>query len=379
MRFLIFSVLSLSAVCNAQSMPAFTSFGKGFEIQKDSITVIENMPPSMSQDSVGLCYSFAAATIMQANNCRILKQDCKNLEAKDMFSPLDVARFGSDTSSDLSFESSFRGIRTDGGPGAYTLEVAALFVGSSASEECSSLNKLLGKLEGAKDFSDEMQVKAFQRLRRLYEKSKSIDKSCTTCTDEFYSSAKQQIDQDFCVKADQTQIMKSFAEESYEKFFDDLVTPAECKRAKNRAYFEGKDSMEMQVFPINKKDFNKKALLKNLKSVLKEGLPVLIEGVCLEKKMSKTCKDTHATVISGYARMCDAGGKCYDAVKIQNSWGKSWQKGISAQIAPGIRKTLNRNDDDSIAEGWVAADELLDHTNIQKGTLSWLKDKTAAK
>ncbi|WP_413580840.1 hypothetical protein [Bdellovibrio sp. HCB288] len=357
MRFLIFclSVLSLSSATQAQSMKAFTKFGEGFTTKKDSEIVVENMPRVMSQDTLGLCYSFAATAVMQANNCRIMKQDCKSLPESEMFSPLDVARFGQDPDGETEYESSYRGIN-DGGPGAFTLQIAANFIGNSASEACMSLDKLLGKMDGAK-FGTETQAEAFESLKTLYKKSKKIEASCEKCKADFIEEAKKSIDQDFCVKKDQVALLKAFNEETYEKFFDRLVTPSECARAKNRAYFEGKDSTEIKLFPEEKKDLNYKSVMKKLKSTLEKKLPVLLQNICLDEKKPKKqddCQNKHATVISGYARKCDGAGNCYDAVKIHNSWGEAWQKAYNG--------------------GWVAADELFKHIYIEKETLSWLED-----
>ena len=95
-KFLSAALLSLFVTQNiwAAAMPAFTTFGSGFTPKKETEIVITNMPKVMSQDTLGICYSFAAAAVMQANNCRIQRQDCPNLSEADTFSPLDVARFG---------------------------------------------------------------------------------------------------------------------------------------------------------------------------------------------------------------------------------------------------------------------------------------------
>ncbi|MEK2690443.1 hypothetical protein [Bdellovibrio sp. GT3] len=357
MRFLIFclSVLSLSATSQAQSMKAFTPFDEGFTTQKGSEIIVENMPRVMSQDTLGICFSFAATAVMQANNCRIMKQDCKNIPDSEMFSPLDVARFGKKPDGEPDYASSYNGIK-EGGPGAFTLNIAANFIGDSASEACMSLDKLLGKMGGAHD-GTETQLEAFNRLKALYKKFKSIDAKCEKCKSDFTDEAGKSIDQDFCVQKDQKALLRAFNQETYDKFFDELVSPAECNRAKNRAYFEGKDSTETKWFPEDKKDFNYKAVTEKLKSVLAKKLPVLLQSICLDEKKPKKMKDCqngHAVVLTGFARKCDPAGNCYDAVKVHNSWGESWQK--------------SHND------GWVAADELFKQTFIEVQSLSWLED-----
>lgn len=354
LKFLSTALLSLFVTQNtwAAAMPAFTTFGNGFTPKKETETVITNMPKVMSQDTLGICYSFAAAAVMQANNCRIQRQDCPNLSEADTFSPLDVARFGQKPDGENSYESSYKGIH-DGGPAGFTLEVAALFVGSSASEACMSLDKILSKIGGAK-YGTDVQLAAFNRLKKLYAKSRGVNGGCSTCYADFYSSAKSQIDQDFNVNKNQAEIARAFAEDTYDKALDALFSPKECARAKNRAYYEGKSSTEIDVFPKNGKTNYADSVAK-IKETLKKGYPLILQGICLEDKITPQCTNQHASVISGFRTVCDKSNTCYDSVKVHNSWGQSWQ--------------------DATGGGWVAAKELLDSTYYPSQMLTWLKDK----
>ncbi|WP_413577924.1 hypothetical protein ACLVWU_05430 [Bdellovibrio sp. HCB290] len=358
MRFWIIclAVLFSSLVSHAQ-MPAFTGFGEGFSVQKGSDIVLDNLPRTMSQDSIGQCASWAATAMLQINNCRIKKQNCKDLPESELFSPLDVARFGKKADGDISYESSYRGISLDGSTAALAMEVVGLHVGSAATEACMSLDKVLEKLGGVTDYAEQSQSDAFDKLKELYAKSQKIDKKCETCLSKFVDSVDQDICERFNVKNDPKVLLKAFSEDTFEKFLDQLVSPPECKRAKNRAFFEGKDSMELQSFPKTEKDKNYKSIVAKIKSVLDQKLPVLIQGICVTEKKTKKCdsSNSHATVITGYSRMCDTAGNCYDALKIQNSWGETWQKSKNG--------------------GWVAADELLQNTPFQTETLTWLQDK----
>ncbi len=333
---------------------AFMKFGDGFNIQKGTETVIKNMPPVTSQDSMGLCYSHTVATIMNAENCRIMKTDCTKLSAKDSFSTLDIARFGQAPDGEVDYESSYRGIK-DGGPTAFTLQIAALFVGNSASEECLSLDKVLAKLEGAGGTATEAQVAAFKRLKKAYDKFKGISKDCEKCLTDFFASFREENEQNFDIKKDNATLLKNFSEDSYEKFFDRFVYPKECARAKNRAYFEGRDKMDLGLFPHGKEKANYKNTVSKIKEVLKKGHPMALGGICLDEKVTRNCANEHAAVISGFRRVCDEANNCYDALKIQNSWGEGWQQSMNG--------------------GWVEAKALLDATRYQTEMLSWLEDK----
>lgn len=356
-RVIVFVILGQSAV--AATMPAFTRFGEGFSVQPKTEKKV-TMPKVMSQDTLGLCYSFAAAAIMTAEKCRIEKKDCNNLPDSEVFSPLDVARFGNDPDGENTFESSYRGIR-EGGPGAFTLEVAATFVGNAASQQCMSLDKVLTKIGGAQ-MGTEAQVAAFKRLRKKYDEYRKIDPNCQTCLSDFFATAKTEVDKDFAVDTDPARLLKAFSEETYEKFFDRLVTPKECARAKNRAYFEGMGSTEISLFPKKGHKANYANSIAEIKKQLSAGHPILLSNICLNEKYSDDCPapgveggNKHATVISGYRRMCDKANKCYDAVQIHNSWGQEWQ--------------------DTYNGGWVDAETLLNYTGYPEQMLAWLSDK----
>lgn len=348
----------------AATMPAFTKFAKdGFNVQPKSEIAV-NMPRVQSQDTLGLCYSFATSAILTAENCRIMKKDCKTLPDSEVFSPVDLARFGNKPDGESSYESSYRGIQ-DGGPAAFTLEIAASFVGSSASQECLSLDKILGKMGGAQ-FATDAQLAAFKRLRKKYDEYQKLDKNCQSCLADFCAMAKTDIDKDFNLDTDQTRLLKIFGEETYEKFFDRLIFPKECSRAKNRAYYEGKDTTEIKIYPAKGKKADYASAMAEIKKQLANGHPLMISGICLNEKYTKDCAapgveggNKHATVISGYRRVCDKVNKCYDAVQVHNSWGQGWQ-----EMHDG---------------GWVDAETLLKYTGYGAEMLAWMEDKPKAK
>jgi hypothetical protein len=349
-------------------MPAFTTFDKDFSVQQGSDKIIDNLPSTLSQDSIGQCAAWAATTMLQINNCRIKKQVCKDIPDEEKFSPLDVVRYGKKADGDISYESSYRGINLDGSSGGYAMEVAALHVGSAASQACLSLDKILSKLGGVDDYAQQSQIDALKDLETLYKKSQKIDKKCETCLSKFVETDAQGICQKFNLKNDPVRLAKAFSEDTFEKFLDDIFSPPECKRAKNRAYFEGKDSMQIGLFPKgkdSKKDKNYNSVMDKIKSVLDKKYPVMIQGICATETVTNKCKgkdkngveynESHATVVVGYARMCNPAGKCYDALKLQNSWGETWQKATNG--------------------GWVSAEALLKNTPYEDEMLAWLEDK----
>ncbi|MFS4460663.1 hypothetical protein [Bdellovibrio sp. HCB2-146] len=319
------------------------------------------MPPVLSQDSLGLCFSYATATIMNYENCRVQKTDCTNLKDENAFSAFDLARFGQSVDgAEAEYESSYRGI-VEGGPGGHTLEIAALFVGSSASEACHSLDKILQKMGGASGLADPIQIEAFERLRKHYEKFKGVKLDCESCVTKFFDGFRKDMCNQFQIPDDNARLLKIFSEESVGKFFDRFFYPKECQRAKNRAYFEGQKTMEIGLFPMKKlkesKSKNYQASINKIKEVLKSGHPLMLQNVCLEERTKGKCPEGkgHAVVVSGYKKMCDGAGKCYDALRVQNSWGQAWQNEFNG--------------------GWISAQEALDSTNYEDEFLVWLQDK----
>lgn len=352
MPILILLVMFLAGT-RASAIPVYTKFGKGFEVQKNSEIVIANMPRVLSQDTLGLCYSYSAAALLTAENCRIKKADCSKIPDSEVFSPLDMARFGQDADGENTYSSSYRGIR-DGGPAAHTLEIGAFFVGSAASQECASLDKLLTKLGGSKNYEKAQDV-VFKKLKESYQGFKKIDPKCEKCLNDFFATARDTTLNNLEVKNDNLALLKAFSEDSYEKFFDRLVLPRECARAKNMAFYEGKNSTKMNIFPNEERTASVSESVQKTKEVLSRGHALLVEGVCMDEKPAKECKNSHALVINGYRRVCDKAKNCYDAVKLHNSYGQAWQ--------------------DAFDGGWVDAESFFKSVKRGRNFLSWIEDK----
>ena len=337
------------------SQSAFYSFEKGFSTEPGSEVALKNLPSDISQDSIGLCYSHAAAQIFNYHNCRLRKIDCSQLPDSERASALAMARYTArDVPDDeVIFASSYKGIY-EGGYAGRTLAVASLVVGSVPSEQCASLDRALGKLNNSEDIK-KAQSNALKKLKDIYKNSKAIDKKCTTCLATHADSAQKEIEQNFNVKTSNEKLLKAFAEDSYEKFFDELMIPTECLRTKNSVFFEGHEKMDYQYYPKGKKS-NYEESKNKIIEVLSQGNPLLLESVCLDETATSKCQDSHTVVVTGFRRVCNQSKKrCFDAIRIQNSWGKSWQ--------------------DEYDGGWVEAKNLLNATKYEEGHLSWLEMK----
>ncbi|WP_413585914.1 hypothetical protein [Bdellovibrio sp. HCB274] len=79
-----------------------------------------SMPPFSSQDSAGVCYSFAAAAVLDQALCKQNGiSDCKQMTEDQRVSPIDVSRYSKllPDSVDSSDRFNYEGLQFDGGFG----------------------------------------------------------------------------------------------------------------------------------------------------------------------------------------------------------------------------------------------------------------------
>lgn len=348
---LIFVSLFFGSISQAQ-VYGFSAVPSGDKTQ-GSVTEVTNLQPVMSQDSLGVCYAYAASTMLSAENCRYQKTDCTKIENKDIFSPIALTKYSTIENGEMSYGA---GAKIDGGSAANVMQLVAYQTHSAPSEECVSLDKILSKIGGAKDATD-IQTAAWEKLEKTYDKYQSLKKECPTCAADFFATAKDEINQNFEIKTSNEDMLKAFGKETYSEFVARLFFPPECSRAKNSAFFEAKD-VKVGFYPETGKKGDYAGTLKQIKKTLGEKRPLALGNICLdEKPSSKDCKNQHQVVVSGYRKVCNSQNKCYDAIKIVNSWGQSWQSANS--------------------DGWVDAKQLLDRTYYKDATLTYFEDKAA--
>lgn len=338
----------------------FRSIPSDFKVKAVEESLVSNMAPVKSQDSLGICYSFAAATIIDTVRCKATGVDCQKLPAEKTASALDLARFGISSEKDPSVHSAdsiygFNGIYEGGSP--FNVLHRLLKTKSYSSEKCAPFDQIVNK---STSHAQNLQMlnASWARLRQQYSTYKSKEKSCPTCAADFASTAVDDIRQDFDLKASNTQVLKAFAEESYEKFLDKVLVPEECHNPRKMLRFGS--GLTAEYFPKENMSNYYNETLAVIKNVLKANLPVSL-GFCLDEPFTgmKNCTNAHAVVVTGYRKFCKAPGNCREALKIQNSWGQQWQKD---------------NDD-----GWVDAKNILDRSSYNQGMVAWIQPERMGK
>ncbi|WP_374029499.1 hypothetical protein [Bdellovibrio bacteriovorus] len=347
------------------SIRAFSVIDKSYSKVNGELE-IKNMPRVASQDGLGICYAYVAATQLQAENCRVLKKDCSSLSEEELFSPLDIARIKTPENDQFQAQlrSSYAGLNTESGGDPHTTAViAGLVVKKTANEACISLDKVLSKMNSRGE-TIEAQAAMWERMKKHYFNYQK-KKKCADCLSDVYATAKNDIDENLNLTTSNEEVLKAFGEDTYEKFLDQLLGANKCRRPSQLAVFENADNLEYKFYPeANEKDpkklkdaFSPDKFKGKIKEVLKTGRPLSLGNICVGEEPAQNCKpqNNHAVVISGYRQICNQAGKCRESLRVVNSWGKSWQ---------------DQNDG-----GWVDADTLISSIKVSPQVLGYFADK----
>ncbi|MNK01200.1 hypothetical protein D3C87_189950 [compost metagenome] len=385
MKFLLLGFLFFPHLASA-GIPGFSPIDPSYTNPSGQPLVIENMPRIQSQDTLGVCYSYTAGAILDAANCKYDDLDCKNLPKRESFSRLDLTRYSTDVPKDLQYRSAYDGGIKEGGAPLNIIQNMLLRRTPAANEECASLDKALVHFGDSKQLWA-AQEKAWVTLKTKYAQFKENEKKCATCAADFFTTAVDEIRQDFNLKQDNTEILKAFSQVTYEKFLGDLLVPKQCSN--KVVYLENAKNLQLETFPNDPLGFSTyDESLDKIKSALANKNPVLVNSLCLDQNydipkaqqtivannkkivaarsrgttldknsLTPECKNEHSLVVSGYRKICKKNNPqdCRVALKVHNSWGEGWQK---------------QNDD-----GWVDAKTLLDRTAYQVQSFAWIQDK----
>ncbi|WP_413583250.1 hypothetical protein [Bdellovibrio sp. HCB288] len=362
----------LWAVCVCfYSSCTFASFGLN-PIPEDhlksntEVLTVTNMPRTRSQDSLGICYSFVATTILDEAYCVENKiADCTNATDTQKHSVLDSTRYTvkGPSATEYAGEKDNRdylwGINEGGSP-QFVLHRA--LQNWTVNEACAPFDQLVSKIPDAKKAS-ELEYAMWKTFKDAYKTYQKKSKSCPKCGLEYATAKAEELKRNYGLKTSNQEILEAFSMETYAIFLDRLLIPYESCLDHQ---LEPLSKWELQQFPTKKKS-NYSETISKVKEVLAKKRPIAMSFCTqneLKVKSIKAClelKDKngnpaglgHGVVIKGYRKVCKSPGDCYDAVQVQNSWGESWQKANS--------------------DGWVDAKVLLDRSFYELGALTWIE------
>lgn len=280
---------------------------------KNAGEVIEISPisPVKNQGEIGLCYAFAATSLLEHYRCKELGLSCS--EPKDVMSTLDVASYE---------ENGKKGLKQGG---------MSLFILSNIAkerrivkEECAPYSSLLAKVKYLdKDFESELFSWQFlsEGWKNLHNRKISEGKNlCTSCMANnikcLLPNLKTPLDQIEMALKDANDV---------ESFLYKTIMPEHCF---NRS--EALDIPEFQIksFPTYlDKDLLGASVLENkITTLLSSKIPMQI-NICSSKTVSDICTSAHAVILYGLKEVCsEFKNECKKMVKIKNSYGEEWQK-----------------------------------------------------
>ncbi|QNH78210.1 hypothetical protein GGD92_08130 [Pseudomonas protegens] len=324
----------------------------------NSLHLLDNMPLATSQQGLGLCFSHSAAAVFNYYQCQAAKEDCTRIDKHQLAAPLDMARYGRKPTGEVDSVGSYEDI-DEGGDPLYTLENAALMVGTVVSQACFSEEKLFKDKfvpSGAITAAD---VKAQRAVLKALEDFYQQHRLKAPCADCVASPAQvAELQAIYATPRDARGIAQALGKPHFGGFFSAIIIPPECRRLSRRALFELKDKLQIRALPETSQQKHFAGLYPALTQAIDAGNPVIIANVCLYRDAKqKKCPEQyqHSLVAYGHARLCTPQGQCQEGLKVLNSWGQQWQEHEGQQ--------------------WFDARRLLDSTGYGKQSIGWLERK----
>ncbi|AFX99791.1 hypothetical protein [Bdellovibrio bacteriovorus] len=361
---------ALSLILLFLAPQAFAAFGMDpvpRELLNDKTGVLDvpNMPRVRSQDSLGVCYSFVAATLLDQANCVTNNvADCSKVPDSEKNSPLDMARYSVELPDEVdgSDRFNYEGL-SEGGSSALAM-YNALRTQQTARESCAPFDQVAAKGKTPQE-TQQLELAMWKKFKDSYEAHKKKAKECANCGLEYATAKTQELKENYNLKASNLEILEAFSQDTYGKFLDRLLVPDTCWDLKNSVGNKG--GWKVKQFPESGQKAEYNSAIGKIKELLTKKRPVSL-GFCAQEtltvKSMKACgalKDPagndvgagHEIIIKGYRKVCKSANDCYEALQIQNSWGESWQS--------------------SNSDGWVDAKVLLNRSFYEPGAMTWLE------
>jgi hypothetical protein len=343
---------------------------KGYAQSGPDITVA-NMPPVRSQDTLGICYSFAAGALLEHSICNDgeKKLNCQSLSDDQRPSVVDLSKYAcnpetskstdKDENNSKTFSKSIHDTMT------YGLDVLTNLFNTKkvAKESCAPFDQLVAK---ARDSSQQTYTEAaiWKQFKMNYDNFHAKLKECADCNVKEATTTADDMIKKLDLKTSNTEILQAFAAESYNEFLYKALVPERCGRAAGQLPLFLADK-KVVSWPPQSNSMSYEDTITKLKDVLSNQRPIMVNRFCTKEVPTVECiehstngieQGGHAFVITGYRKMCKPGGlECRESLKVHNSWGQTWQ---------------DQNDG-----GWVDAKTLVKQTMNLHNSYAWIEKK----
>jgi hypothetical protein len=348
--------------------PKGTGSGKGsYSCVPGTEDTIEDIPPARSQ-SMNNCFIYTATALADFDNCQELKRKGKKsscsgsggMSPVDRFSVLDTSRFGIITKDGYSKNmSELNKIFVEGGGSAAIALQNLIDAKHAASEKCAPFDVFVsktGSVEEQRKLADTMWANLKAAHSTYQEKLKTCGPECAAYFAQTTANDRKNFPD---LKTSNVEILKAFGAATYEEFLAKLLVPDSCQSPDMQVRIR-RTGIRMQSWPQSGDDKSVSGVIEQIKKNLKKQRILGIESICMESTVTASCKKKHSLVVQGYCEMCLNGVRCakpIKALKVQNSWGQSWQD-----------KT----------DGWVEAEPIIKRTDFQDAsntaTLFWIEE-----
>ena len=284
---------------------------------KTSNKVIEvtNMPAIRSQETVGICYAFAAATMLQRYWCERYEPNCSATPPEKTISPIGIMFFSNGTENRESFFLKIDGYATS------TVLQNSQRLNHFRPEACfpfAEFQKIFG--------SNDIKIKeTLEALRALYRKNKIAASASEDCVECVAKAEKNQFEIRKLLQA--SSLMSQLAAENLNTVSFLIALKSESFEAYLYQIFDTcniktvtKINHKYHGFPDAVGTVSKNQYIDKIGGILVLDTPVMLEGTCLKlkritdlsevpfySKLGYTCSDPHGVVISGLATDCNAG------------------------------------------------------------------------
>ncbi len=325
----------------------FKSLGPTYNQVSDDAT-LTNTPRIRSQDSFGACAGFSASCVLQYNFCEAKNLKCSELNPENEYSPLHVLSTAN-TNKEGQLPGTIQNHRNIqfGGYGSLALKNLIRMKGRAVSEACYSFDQVANKYG-----DNDQAVNAM--LKRYQERFSSLKTEGGVCEDCLVNLQKD-VHRDFGSKVTIDELRNAVRRDTFGEFLYDAVGfgGAVCPSIKIDPlpkYFS---------FPDSGTTATPEEAVVKMKEVLKQGHPMVLDGLCLYRENGK-CVSNHSVAVTGYRKICSkTTGACREVVRLHNSWGQGWQDKF--KMGP----------DDKVG-GWVDALSLFEGKKIEAGDIAWL-------